>query len=257
MDSFLLTPYLLDRPEPLLRGLLRPGWRVNEPAMPGGAVLESVAALAEGIAEHVRDGLERGERPVSVAGDCLQVMGVMAGYQRAGREPWLVWLDAHGDFNTPQTSPSGFLGGMPLAMLVGRGERVVLDRLRLRPFDERRVVHCDGRDLDPLERESLEASAVHRLRRVEELAGFPFGERPVHLHLDPDLIDPAEAPAMLYPAVGGPGVAALAAALSALAAWAAVTSVSLTGWALDLDADGTTARAVERVLAAALAGGLG
>jgi arginase len=62
---------------------------------------------------------------VSIAGDCVATMGVLAGLHDAGITPTLIWFDAHGDFNTWETTPSGFLGGMPLAMIVGRGEQTM------------------------------------------------------------------------------------------------------------------------------------
>ncbi len=58
-----------------------------------------------------------------VSGACLTSLGLLAGLQRAGRDPGIVWVDAHGDFNTEATTPSGYLGGMPLALAVGVGTR--------------------------------------------------------------------------------------------------------------------------------------
>ncbi len=59
------------------------------------------------------------------AGDCVASLGVAAGLQRAGIEPSVAWLDAHGDFNTWETTPSGFMGGMPLAVLAGLGDQSI------------------------------------------------------------------------------------------------------------------------------------
>lgn len=253
MDRFLLTPFFLDRPEPGLLALVREGWETNR-AEPGeGALLERMAAIEEPLARHFRACLERGDRPVSVAGDCLSVIGAFAGHQRAGTAPRLLWLDAHGDFNTPETTPSGFVGGMPLAMLVGRGDRVLLERLRMVPLDEAAVVHFDGRDLDPLERAALDASRVRRVRSLDELVRAAAGDGPLHLHLDCDLIDPRDAPAMLYPAPGGPRAEELAAALARLARGAPIASLSLSAWSPHLDPDSSTARVVMEVFAAALA----
>ena len=251
MDRCLLTPFLLDRAEPGLLALARAGWQTNSAAPGEGALLERMAAIEEPVARHFQACLERGDRPLSVAGDCLSVLGVVAGYQRAGLAPRLLWLDAHGDFNTRETSPSGFVGGMPLAMLVGRGDQHVLRSLGMEPLDEAAVSHFDGRDLDPLEREALDASHVRRVCALDELARFAPGGAPLHLHLDCDLIDPRDAPAMLYPAPGGPRAAELADALARLARSVPIASLSLSAWSPDLDPDGATARVVERVFAAA------
>jgi arginase len=222
--------------------------------MPGGPVEGRLAAVSEQIAAFTEQSVREGHRPVSVAGDCCAVIGVITGLQRAGHRPRLVWLDAHGDFNTPETSPSGFVGGMPLAMLVGRGDQAVLERLGTRPLDEPAVVLCDGRDLDPLEREALQASRVRHLSSVEQLDELDFGQDPVHLHIDGDILNPLEAPAMLYPAAGGPGAAALEAILRRATARWRVVSVSLTTWALDRDTTGDTEEAVWCLLRAAVGG---
>jgi arginase len=252
MNRFLLTPFFLDRPEPRLQRLARPDWTLNQPNLPDGTVPCRLAALSEAIAAFTERSVRLGQRPVSVAGDCCAAIGVITGLQRAGTQPRLLWLDAHGDFNTPDTSPSGFLGGMPLAMLVGRGDQTILERLGTRPLDEAAVALCDARDLDPREREALASSRVAHLASTERLDAFDFGPGAVHVHIDADILNPLEAPAMLYPAAGGPGVAALEAGLRRLVARWRVISVSLTTWALDRDQTGDTEVAVRRVLDAAL-----
>lgn len=252
MNRFLLTPYSLDRPERALHRLAKQDWTLNEPELPAGVALQRLAAIGEPIAAFTERTLRQGDRPVSVAGDCCAVIGVTAGLQRAGLEPRLLWLDAHGDFNTPSTSPSGFVGGMPLAMLVGRGDQTVLECLGARPLDEAAVVLCDGRDLDPLERDALRSSRVLHLPSLEQLGRLDFGSDPVHLHLDGDILNPLEAPAMFYPTSGGPGVATLEGLLRRATARWRVVSVSLTTWALDRDATGATEEAVWRVFQAAI-----
>ncbi|NIS82127.1 MAG: hypothetical protein GTO14_18395 [Anaerolineales bacterium] len=85
-------------------------------------------SLAARVAESVRDG----SLTLSIAGDCCTTIGVLAGLQRADVSPLLVWFDAHGDFNTWDTTPSGFLGGMPLAMLAGIGDQTMPEAVGLR-----------------------------------------------------------------------------------------------------------------------------
>jgi len=255
MNRFLLTPFFLDRPEPSLHRLARQDWTLNRPSLPDSTVLSGLAALGEAIAVFTEQSVRQGHRPVSIAGDCCAVIGVIAGLQRAGLQPHLVWLDAHGDFNTPDTSPSGFVGGMPLAMLVGRGEQMILDCLGARPLDEPAVVLCDARDLDPLEREALVSSRVVHLASTERLDAFDFGSNPLHVHIDADILNPSDAPAMLYSAGGGPRATALEGTLRRLTARCRVVSVSLTTWALDRDPTGATEEAVWRVLQAAISDG--
>ena len=82
-----------------------------------------MSILHKEIAKHVSAALTGGSLPVSIAGDCCTAIGVMAGLQKARIQPLFIWFDAHGDFNTWETTPSGFLGGMPLAMIAGMGEQ--------------------------------------------------------------------------------------------------------------------------------------
>jgi arginase len=180
---------------------------------------------------------------------------VITGLQRAGLAPRLLWLDAHGDFNTPATSPSGFLGGMPLAMLVGRGDTALLRALGTRPLAEEDVLLCDARDLDPEEGRALAGSAVRHCRSLEAVTAVPVADRPLHVHLDVDVLSLEDAPAMRYPVPGGPRVSALQALGRQLAVGGAPISVSVTTWDFDRDQDGRTARACLEALGGLLTSG--
>ena len=81
----------------------------------------------------------------------------MAGLQHAGLDPAIVWFDAHGDVQTLETTTSGYLGGLPLRLLMPPGYRpgLICDRLGLRPVPEDRVVPAGARDLDPPEADYL------------------------------------------------------------------------------------------------------
>lgn len=243
-SRFAVTPFFLERPEPALRDVAPHGSWLNEPADP------AFDAIHRPLADFVAATAAAGERPVSLAGDCCAAIPVAAGLRRAGLDPLLVWLDAHGDFNTPETSPSGFLGGMPLAMLVGRGDPALCSHLGLEPLREEDVVLTDARDLDPGEREALRASRVRHLRDsrtlAEHLATLP--PRPLHVHFDTDLVDPRDAPAMGYPTPGGPSAAELGAVFRALADGGLVVAVSMTAWDLGSDVDGRTGAVCQRLL---------
>jgi len=247
-NQYLLTPFFLDSPVPLMHRLAEPTWTVNQPALPGADQRTRIAAIHGPLAERVRRVAAAGRRPVSVAGDCMQTAPVLAGLRRAGLDPVLVWLDAHGDFNTPETSPSGFIGGMPLAMLVGRGDAWLRESLDLTTLAERDAILSDGRDLDPGEAASLSASEVVHVRLIEEIPDRVPTSRPVYVHFDTDVIDVQEAPAMMYPVSGGPSVAALRELAAALHRTHDIVAVSTTVWALDRDVDGRTERACLRVL---------
>jgi arginase len=237
-NRFILTPFFLDEPSPELESLAQPDWHVNRPVLPKGNRQQRMSALHRPIAEFVADAILQGDRPVSIAGDCCTTLGVMAGLQRAGLNPVLLWLDAHGDFNTWETTPSGFLGGMPLAMLVGRGEQTMARAVGLRPLPESRVILCDGRDLDPEERQALAQSEVHHATDARSLPDHPLLANPLSVHLDADVINPNDAPAMSYRAAGGPSSADLQAVFQSLFQTKQIVAVSMTTWTPQLDGDG-------------------
>ena len=164
------------------------------------------------------------------AGDCLAAIGVLAGLQRAGIDPSLIWFDAHGDFHTWETTRSGFLGGMPLAMIVGRGEQTIVDGVGLAPLDERRVVLVGARDLDPGEDEAVAASALTVVPSVTDLIRWDLPPGALHVHVDLDIVDPREMPAHNYPAPGGPTLRDMEAVLARLAATGRVAAVSFSTW---------------------------
>jgi arginase len=237
-NHYILTPFYLDEYLPGLTALAQPGGRINKPELPEGNKQVRMGALYQPLAQAVDEAAWRGERPVSLAGDCCTAIGVLAGLQRAGIDPLLVWFDAHGDFNTWETTPSGFLGGMPLAMLVGRGEATIADAVDLRPLPEAQVILTDARDLDPGERLALEGSDVAHLPDVTDLLDHPMEDRPLYVHFDTDTVDPVDAPAMNYLAEGGPSADELSQVFRALAATGRVVAASLSSWSPALDEDG-------------------
>lgn len=241
-NRFILTPYFIDTPVPGLERLARADWKVNKVLLQGGRPQERMVRLYRPLAEMVANHVRNGERPVSVAGDCCTTIAVLAGLQRAGMDPVLVWLDAHGDFNTWETTPSNFLGGMPLAMLVGRGEQTLMDGLCVAPLAEDQVILTDARDLDPGEKEAIEESAVHHLPAVVSLLNYAFPDKPLYVHFDTDLINPEEAPAMNYKASGGPSVTKLHHVFRHLAGTGRVVCVSFSSWNPELDEDGRSER---------------
>ncbi|MCI0393784.1 MAG: arginase family protein [Chloroflexi bacterium] len=254
-DRAILTPYFIDRQSPRLEQLLaRPEWQINRVELPAGTAQERLIPLYQPLAAFVAETVARGQRPVSLAGDCCTSLGVLAGLQRASLSPTLIWFDAHGDFNTWETTPSGFLGGMPLAMLVGRGEQSIAAGLDLRPLPEAQVILTDARDLDPGEREAVAGSAVTHLPAVEMLLDHPLPAGPLYTHFDTDVINPDEAPAMSYRTAGGPSAATLHRAFGRLAATGQIAAVSFSSWNPDLDPDGRTQAVCLELLQTLLAG---
>ena len=241
MDTFILTPYFLDDPLPQLAAFARPGWKINAPDLRGDDQQARMSALHKVLANEIAAILRSGGRPVSVAGDCCAAIAVSAGLQRAELDASLIWFDAHGDFNTWETSPSGFLGGMPLAMLVGRGEQRMPEAVGLNSIPEDRIWLSDGRDLDPAEKEAIAGSRLTHFADVTNLLERDLPGGPIHVHFDTDILDPTEAPAMSYPAPGGPSAAVLGEVFDKLARSGQVMAVSVSTWNPELDSNGSTA----------------
>jgi len=247
-NQFVLSPFALDARDTSMDRLARPDWIVNTPVLEGDGAMARIGCVHRALADLVQRATADGHRAVSVGGDCCQSIGMIAGLRRAGLDPAVVWLDAHGDFNTWDTSPSGFIGGMPLAMLVGRGELTLLQQLGLQPIAERDVVLCDARDLDPGERVSLQSSAVTHVTRADDVLSRLPPDKPLYVHFDVDIIDADEAPAMLYPVTGGPTVRAMIDVARRIRETNRLAAVSMTVWALERDADRRTERACLDVL---------
>ncbi len=155
---------------------------------------------------------------VTVGGDCgVELAPIEAALAAHGDGLTVVWFDAHGDLNTPESSPSGAFHGMVLRTLLGTGPADLLPRRTLKPSQ---VVLAGVRALDPAEKEFVEATGMAHVD-VAALATLPevvaaTGARAVYLHLDLDVLDPADFAAVGTPEPEGVSPARLAAAMRAL-----------------------------------------
>lgn len=233
-NKFILTPYFLDEPLAALAALESHGWTLNTPDLSGATLVERLGGIHRELAGRVQEALSQGSRPVSIAGDCCTALGVYAGLQRSGIDPQLIWFDAHGDFNTWETSPSGFLGGMPLAMLAGLGEQTILETLEIDPLPQEQIILTDARDLDPGERELVESSSLTHLGNPLSLLAWDLPDRPVWVHFDTDVVDPAYVSAQNYPASGGLSPEELGRVFQHLVDSGRIIAVSLSSWAPNL-----------------------
>jgi arginase len=152
-----------------------------------------------------------------LGGECTFVPGAMAGFKKNfPGKPGMLWMDAHGDFNTPETTVSGFIGGMCLAFACGRGPKLTPALERARPLlVEENVVHVGSRSLDHLETDAMSASPLrvysapeaHRLGipKIAQEAAKYLDERSdwIICHLDVDSIDPSIVSAVNYREKGG------------------------------------------------------
>jgi arginase len=185
-----------------------------EPTSAWRAELQTAFELQRVIAEATGDARRAGRLPLLLAGNCNTTLGVLAGLAQPGRRLGLIWLDAHGDFNTPELTETGFLDGQGLAMIVGRCWRTMTATVGdFSPLPEDQVLLVGARDLDSAERAALEGSAVRWLppgpardldaaaAALDDLASRVDA---VHVHVDLDVHDPdAVAPANGFAARDG------------------------------------------------------
>src|SRR3954466_11823032 len=182
---------------------------------PRARFLPAIRATCERIAELVGAALDEGRVPVVLGGDHSIALGTLGGLARRRGPGAVLWLDAHGDLNTPETTPSGNVHGMPLAAALGRGGGGFASPAWTLPAVEAgRVAVIGARELDPGERDLIRelGLAVHTMSELdrrgieavmgealERAAGAPF----VHISLDMDGLDPDVAPGVGTAVRGG------------------------------------------------------
>ncbi len=161
----------------------------------------------------VADALEDGETPLVLGGDHSIAIGTVGGASR-DRDVGVLWLDAHGDFNTPETTPSGNVHGMPVAAFLGRDVFGEMSWARADVAEEN-VAMVGLRDLDDDERTALRDSDVdaYTMSDVDTRSIVPVvedaldsalsGVDALHVSLDMDFLDPDEAPGVGTPVTGG------------------------------------------------------
>jgi arginase len=182
--------------------------------------LNEIAETCRGLAEMTEQTLSEGFLPVVLGGDHSIAIGSCSGvsdfFRKQSKKIGYLWLDAHGDMNTPDSSPSGNVHGMPLAALIGYGAPELVELLGYKPKIEPRNVAIVGvRDLDPKERRLVKDSGVHALTMrdidergmrevMSEALRFATDDTDgVSVSLDMDVIDPSEAPGVGTPVRGG------------------------------------------------------
>jgi arginase family enzyme len=174
----------------------------------------------------VDDALAAGRRPVLVAPDCSVSLTTLPAVVRHRPGATVLWLDAHADFNTPETTASGYLGGMCLAAACGLWDAGLLEAGP--SVDPAAVVMCGVRDLDGPEVVLLETNGVVRISRPGLLAEALAGQD-VFVHLDLDVLDPGILPSP-FPAPGGLSDGGLRTLLAEVAGACEVIGCEITGF---------------------------
>ena len=255
-------------PEALLRAgledaLRRAGHSVRTriaelPANAWIAEIQTGFELMKMLAFGVSEAVQSGHFPIVLAGNCNTAVGTLSGLSGT---TGIVWFDAHADFNTPDTTTSGFLDGTAVATITGRCWRQLVTTIPgFHVVPDHAVCLVGVRDVDPLESELVEKSAVAvvtapdvrtGLRRA--LAGVAEHADQIYVHIDLDVLDAAVARANTYAVGGGLTLDDMNYALTEIAALLPIAGVTLSAYDPEADTDGAAARAAIALISAAAA----
>ncbi|MFO1051757.1 MAG: arginase [Planctomycetota bacterium] len=192
----------------------------RDPGPAGAKYLTEIREACETLRDRVRGALCAGEVPVVLGGDHSIAIGTVGGiaehYRERGEQIGLIWVDAHADMNTPESSPTGNVHGMPLAVILGMGEASLVGMGGFAPKVQPHHVALIGiRDLDEKEKEIVRRSGVNAftMRDVDErgmsaviqeaIAKVSAGTVGFHVSFDLDGMDPAVVPGVGTPVKGG------------------------------------------------------
>ncbi len=226
--------------------------------------LEPIVQVCDELANIVTDSLQENEFPLVVGGDHSIALGSISGVARVHKNIGVIWIDAHADFNTDETTPSGNVHGMILAALAGIGNKDLVNVCGWSPkIHADTIVIVGARDLDPSERERLHANAIHvftmsdidqrSISKVMREALTIAGQHKngIHLSLDMDALDPKEAPGVGTPVRGGLTYREAHLAMEMIASMGNLVSMDVVEVNPILDRENATASlAVELVLSA-------
>ncbi len=177
-------------------------------------VLEAIHRSCDAVYQKARELSADGSATVFLGGDHSIAIGTIGGITHHSARG-VIWIDAHGDFNTPESSPSGNVHGMALSVLLGKGDKMLVDIGRPGPkIKPRDTVIIAVRELDPDERDNLKKSGiqVYTMRDIDEMGMQGVAQSAlkylshmpeIHVSLDMDSLDPAIAPGVGTPVAGG------------------------------------------------------
>ena len=230
--------------------------------LPAGAATAEIAAtftLAAQLADRVRAARAEGALPIVLAGNCASAIGTLSGLDDAA--PAILWLDAHGDLNTPETTRSGFLDGMALAIATGRCWGAMASAVPgFRPIPDTNVCLIGTRDLDIAEIDLLDASrigAVHPhyafLHLTPALDAIRGRAETAYLHIDLDVLHPEEGRVNQFATPGGFLLGQMMAVIWSIRQRFEIGAVALTAYDPTCDPEGRICAAAEVILREVLA----
>lgn len=225
--------------------------------LPADALATEIAAtftLAARLADRVRAARAEGALPIVLAGNCASAIGTLSGLDDPA--PAVLWLDAHGDLNTPETTRSGMLDGMALAIATGRCWSAIAATVPgFRPIPDAHVCLIGARDLDPAEADLLRASAAALLspadapaRLGDTLDTLRTRAESVYLHIDLDVLDPSEGRANSFATPAGLLLPQVLELIEMIRSRFRIGAVALTAYDPTCDPDGRIAVAARAVV---------
>ncbi len=232
---------------------------VVQPARSEPAEIATAFDLMARVADEVRGAAERGAFPLVLSGNCNTAPGTLAGL--TPRKRAVLWFDAHGDANTPETTTTGFLDGTGLAAAMGWCWNGMTRQIPgFAPVDPSQVVLLGARDLDPDEAALIERGGVRRLLPADVTGGAldaALSSLPAdcvaYVHCDLDVLDPSEGRANPFPVAGGLDLTGLERAIAAIGRARPIAAAAVTAYAPQYDGDGRIAAAALRLVDAIIA----
>ena len=200
--------------------------------------------------------------------NCESLMGMLGGLRHSANPParvGLIWIDAHGDYNTPETTLSGMLGGMPVAIAAGDGLTRLREQARMDvPIPKEHIVMVAVRDTDPLEQERIDRDEIAQvstddvrtlsenlhaqMRRLTESTDI------VYVHVDLDVLDPAEVSGHPLTVPNGPTGVELGKAIEVMFTYPKTEALGIASYPHLDDPGQLTLKAIHRMVEGALAG---
>jgi arginase len=232
--------------------------------LPDGFVTEAGAAaeVQRRIAHEAGRALAAGRFPIVLAGNCSTTLGVMAAHGSIGAigSTGILWLDAHADFNTPETTTSGFFDGTSLSQVTGGAWQALAASVPgFHPVAERNVILVGARDLDPAEEERLSRSHICRIAAADvpdalDAAFDQLSRRvsQIHLHIDLDVLDPTVGRANVFSVPGGLSLVQAETLIDAAGARFDIASLTLSAYDPEQDPEERIVSAVRSLIDAVL-----
>jgi arginase len=226
------------------------GWR---------AEIQTAFELLRALSVRVRAARGTGRFPVILSGNCNVAGGIVAGL---GPKTGVIWFDAHGDFNTPETTTTGFLDGMALAMLTGRCWRSLSETIEnFQAVPGSSLLLLGARDLDDAEEAALTQAGIRRLSAADATKGLKTllqamtrGVSQFYVHLDLDSLDPKEGRANGYSAPDGFTRQGLLASLGTIKSSVDVCALTVSAYDPSYDKSGTVQEAAFAAISTIVSG---